>query len=247
MRYLTGDCRKMSNIIVRSLFWNNVSREIVEAQKSVYDKLRIKLHQDNLDQANHGAWMDAVVAKSNDDDIVIFSDIDAFPLSKEAFDHAINCALNGAVFGLAQTANHTSNARMVYAGPMFLAFKKSTWKKAGSPSFLPNSSCDAAQALSVNAVQNGIKVNLLLPTACLEPKWPLANLGLFGLGTFYENQFFHLFESRSSKSIELFKAVADDVVFGRSLQYGDYLGIIEAHLKIIPRDSFFGRILKCWR
>ena len=65
-------------------------------------------------------------------DIVVFCDIDAFPLSRQAYLNAVAHAEQGAVFGLAQFSNH-KKTQDVYAGPMFMAFRKDCWEALGKP------------------------------------------------------------------------------------------------------------------
>lgn len=63
------------------------------------------------------------LSASASDDIIIFCDIDAFPIRRSAYLQAIDHAKNGALFGLAQFSNHKKGTEL-YAGPMFMAFQK---------------------------------------------------------------------------------------------------------------------------
>jgi len=66
------------------------------------------------------------------------------------------------------------------------------------------------------------------PTSCLIPKWPLADKGLFGIGTFYGDcEFFHLFESRKPQYEKIFSAIVADVVSDQKLNFSKYLSIVD--------------------
>jgi hypothetical protein len=219
----------LQQIIVNTLAWNNIPLAMLNAQRAVCDKLGISLRQCLEDKRDHGIWMDEVTGNAAPDDLIVFCDVDAFPLSHVAFQNAIRHAEAGAVFGLAQTANHLGNPLSLYAGPMFLAFRKSTWRRAGSPSLRPTRQCDVGQHLSQAASEHGVSLELLRPTVCLIPKWPLGNAGVFGYATFYgESEFFHLFEARSPLYLDLFAAVADDVLQDRKPDFAAYLKLAGA-------------------
>lgn len=208
---------------VYSMHWNNISKLILESQKAVFEALGVQLIQDNADKTSHGKWMNEVVERHQPDDVVVFCDIDAFPLSRAAYERAVASARRGAVFGLAQFSNH-KDTQDLYAGPMFMAFKKSTWEQLGRPSLERSKAFDAAEALSVQARKTGSGLDLVRPTSCLIPKWALADQGIFGIGTFYgECEFFHLFESRLPAHEQLFQMVAADVIAGRKLDFSAYL------------------------
>lgn len=222
---------------VYSLYWKNIDLEILLIQKKVFDFLKIPLNQILADKVPHGIWMDDIVKSAQDNDTLVFVDIDAFPLTKLAFDEAIISAENGEIFGLAQSANHVESKGIIYAGPMFLAFKKKTWLDLNRPSLNSTYNYDAAQYLTVCANEKNIPVNIIYPNACIKPKWALANKGVFGIGTFYANNFFHLFESREMVYKELLKIVSDDVVNRMPLDF-------EKYLQVMRKQSYFSVIHK---
>lgn len=220
----------------RSLYWNNVSPTILAGQRSVFKKLAIPLDQCLSDGMAHSDWMHQVIDLANPDEILVFCDIDAFPISKHAFEKAVACAGSGKIFGLAQTANHLPFRDSIYAGPMFLAFRKRTFLEIGSPSLQPTTEFDVAQMLTLVAIEKGVGVELTYPSCCLEPKWALSDRSVFGIGTFYgDTEFFHLFQSRQSAYIKLFDLVAQDVSTGTKLNWDQYL-------KAIKRPSWKQRI-----
>lgn len=217
---------KKSVPAVHSMYWNNISKSIRDGQKSVFEFLDIELIQENADQQSHGVWMNDVIERHAADDIIIFCDIDAFPLTKDAYLDAVRVAQEGEIFGLAQFSNH-KEGQDLYAGPMFMAFRKRTWEDLGRSNLKSDKHYDAAEVLSVHAKGQGVDIRLVMPSSCLEPKWALAEHGVFGIGTFYGRcEFFHLFESRQISHETLFAAVVGDVIAGRPLNFRHYLEII---------------------
>lgn len=208
-----------------SLYWSNVPPAITAAQRRVFERLGLPLDQQELDRQPHGEWMNLVMARAAEDEIVVFCDIDAFPLSAEAYHRAVAAARAGSVFGLAQYANQKANEGL-YAGPMFLAVARRTWIALGSPDLSRNREFDAGENLTVEARRQGMPVELVMPCATLLPRWALANRGVFGIGTFYGDcEYFHLFESRRRTGTEIMKAVTEDVASGRPLDFQRYLAV----------------------
>ena len=221
----------MKNILiptVHSLHWDNISKSILSAQKAVFDKLGIPLVQHRVDQKDHGEWMTEVILEASDDEVIIFCDIDAFPLTRAAYEDAVASARAGEIFGLAQFSAHVVNKNL-YAGPMFLTFQKKTWVALGSPDLRGSAQSDAAAILSIKAREIGVPLKLIRPMCCIKSKWPLGNEGVFGIGTFYGSlDFFHLFESRYGSSIKLMKLVSNDVASGNALNFPSYLEAMHA-------------------
>lgn len=208
---------------VYTMHWDNIPTVILQKQREVFTSLGIPLQQEAADRVPHGTWMNRVIARSASDDIVIFCDIDAFPLKRSAYDMAVTHAQQGAIFGLSQFSNHKKTTN-TYAGPMFMAFQKKVWEQLGSPDLKSSPAYDAAEGLSALARERGVPLKLHKPTATLISKFALGNEGVFGIGTFYgENDFFHLFESREQAYGPLLVAVADDVTAQRPLQFASYL------------------------
>ncbi len=210
---------------VYSMYWDNIPDLILKGQKSVFDFLEVPLLQENANKISHGVWMNGVIDRHASDDVIIFCDIDAFPLKLDAYWRAVACAQRGGVFGLAQFSNHKKNTEL-YAGPMFMAFQKCTWEKLGRPQLKSSSANDAAEVISVLARQQQVELTLEMPSSCLIPKWSLAEHGVFGIGTFYGAcDFFHLFESRRPAYERLFESVVSDIVGARKLNFRNYLEI----------------------
>jgi hypothetical protein len=216
---------------------SNISSRILDAQKAVFEALDIELAQVNIDGMNHGHWM-TDVAHHNEKDLIVFCDIDAFPITRKAYESAIISAKNGKLFGLAQTANHIRPSD-IYAGPMFMAFSKEMYERIESPTLAHDDHHDPAQSMTDRALAYGIDVDICYPTSVILPQWPLANKGVFGIGTFYGDlEFFHLFQSRFPKNIDLFVAVAEDVSRGRPLNFSAYLSLVPptgVSKKLLPK------------
>lgn len=228
---------------VHSLHWNNIPSAILHGQKAVFEALGIPLQQDNQNGTKHGIWMNDIIARSADEDIVVFCDIDAFPLNRTAYEQAVEVASSGGLFGLAQFSNH-KQSHAIYAGPMFMAFRKSLWLSAGSPDFKSSKTHDAGEAMSIACTQIGAPLTLIKPTACVVPKWGLKDQGLFGIGTFYgDNSFFHLFESRHPAHERLFEAVVADVATGSPLDFSRYLAVAHDH----PSENSAHRKHSAWK
>ena len=132
------------------MHWDNIPSVILQKQREVFAALDVPLQQESAHRIPHGTWMNSVVERMASDDIVIFCDIDAFPLKRSAYDLAVAHAEQGAVFGLSQFSNHKKTTE-TYAGPMFMAFRKSVWERLGSPDPKSSSAFDAAEGLSALA------------------------------------------------------------------------------------------------
>lgn len=223
----------MSTPVVQSYYRDNIPTELVNAQAKVFAHLGIPLNQCLDNSLSHAGWMAQVLASPPEGDVVVIADIDAFPLSRDAFDRMVAQAREGALVGLSQVANHKDPNR-IYAGPMFMALPSSLYTDFGQPGLERTDHQDVAQVLTDMAQARGVPVSLIPPRFAIQPKWPLADQGVFGVGTFYgEMEFFHLFQSRKRSSVELFCAVADGTIAGRH-DYQKYLDTVT------PRKKVFG-------
>lgn len=211
--------------VVYSFYRGNIPASVISSQKAVFDHFDIPLRQQRNDKLTHGKWVDDIFTHGTDD-IVIIADIDAFPLSRAAYEALCAIAEEGAVVGLAQVANHKDPDR-IYAGPMFMAVRRDVYERLGRPGMERTPKSDVAQLLTDHAHQHGIPVHLIPPRFAIQSKWPLAGQGVFGIGTFYgEMEFFHLFQSHKRRTVELFNAVARDTIAGR-FDFASYLDIME--------------------
>lgn len=208
---------------VLTYYKSNIPTDIVSSQARVFEHLGIELVQCLEDSMTHPQWLNRVF--SQDQDLTIVCDIDAFPLNRQAFVDFAEQARKGAVVGLEQVANHLGKGDP-YAGPMFLACTKHTYAVAGRPSLSNTPDMDVAQSLTYAAQNAGISVEMIPPQFAIQPRWPLGDRGVFGTGTFYGKlDFFHLFTSRFANAVELFTEVADCTVKGRH-DFGKYLEVL---------------------
>jgi hypothetical protein len=102
---------------------------------------------------------------------------------------------------------------------MFMAISKPTWEALGRPSFKGDKQHDVAQRLNDIAEAKGVAIEKLYPWASIVPKWRLADIGLFGLGTFYRGGVFHMYESRFTPFSFILFEVAEAVLNDRPIDY----------------------------
>lgn len=233
----------MKNAKIYSAYWDNIDPVVLEAQKNVFQHFDLNLLQINTKGEPHGQWMTRIARSIPDDEIVIFCDIDAFPLNGALLPRAIEAAIEGRIFGMAQVANHLDPC-FLYAAPSFLSFSKQTYKLLGEPSLCHTEMLDPAQLLTQVAIDRSTKIEMLYPRSVIIPKWPLADIGVFGIGTFYgENDLFHLFESRFSLNIKILEAVSKDVVNSK-LNFAKYLEISRSEYESPRKKRSFWNLFK---
>lgn len=225
---------------VISPYMPNMSEAVRDAQRRVFAKLGIALDQVAFRGTEHGDWLDDH-ARNTTDTIIAIADIDAFPLTVAACERAAETACRSGIFGLAQVANHKAPDD-IYAGPMFMAVSAETYRRLGAPSLKRSGRFDAAQGLTSAARDMGVEVDLAYPNATIRPLWPLSHVGVFGIGTFYgDNGYFHLFQSRKSRHVALFEAVAEDVIEGHPPDFARYLDLMGTDAR--PLRDRVGRLL----
>lgn len=206
-----------------SMYWNNIDPAVVEGQRRVFAKLGYPIAQSDATGTAHGAWIDSVLRDAADDDVLLFVDIDAFPLDAAVIERAFAAAEAGRVFGVAQTANHLPERDFLYAGPAFLCFSRRCWNALGRPSAVPDDANDVAMRLGKAASAHDIVTELLYPNFVVVPRWRLGGMGVTGYGTFYGNgSVFHLFEARRTRRAglrQIFDHVVARVTAGEEIDY----------------------------
>lgn len=208
---------------VRTFYRSNISTDIITAQARVFEHLGIELIQTLDDSQTHAQWLDKTFGET--EDLIVVCDVDAFPLNRPAFVAFVERIRAGSIVGLEQVCNHFGKNDS-YAGPMFLGCTSEVYATIGQPSLADTEDMDVGQPLTHVAQENGLTVEMIAPRFAIQPKWPLGNRGIFGIGTFYgELDFFHLFESRHASSLTLFKEVADGVIRGEH-DFGQYLAAL---------------------
>lgn len=206
-----------------SMYWNNIDPAVIEGQRRVFAKLGHPIAQIDATGMAHGVWIDGVLAGAQPDDVFLFVDIDAFPLSAAVIERAFAAAEAGRVFGVAQTANHLSDPNFLYAGPAFMCLSRRCWETIGRPSATVDATHDVAMRIGKAAVAHGVAMELLYPNFAVIPRWRLGGKGVTGYGTFYgEGSVFHLFEARRTNRAglrQIFDHVVARVVAGEEIDY----------------------------
>jgi hypothetical protein len=202
-----------------ALYWDNIDPRLVAAQREVFAHFGYAVEQRERTGVNHGDFLDAFMAELGRDEIALLTDIDCFPLNREIVARAFARAREGAIFGCAQSTNHIDPDR-VYVAPMFMAISRRTWDALGRPSFRPDADNDVAQRLNDLARAEGVDIEMLTPFGAVVPKWRLADIGFYGIGTFYRGGVFHLFESRWTPFSFVLFDVAQAVLNDRAIDYG---------------------------
>lgn len=196
-------------MITVSFHNGNVSGDLVRAQKAVFDHFGYSDHLQIHTNLSHGEAIDEWLNTRHWDEVAIF-DIDCIPLNFFAFSNAAMFLSYDRLFGIAQSANHLNSEK--YVGAPFIVFGRSLWEAIGKPSFKETKTEDVAGHFTRQAILWHKKVEYLYPTHCEEPRWKLPDGTPFGLGTTYEGQIYHAFESRfqhgsTSRFIEKCKEV----------------------------------------
>lgn len=207
---------------VYSCYMANISKEARLMQQDVVEKFLPKgwkFHQ-VLYSDSHGHAMQRCV-DSNKNEISIFLDIDCIPLSKEAFrflfDERWSCN-TGSLIGCVQRANHIQNNKHLYVGPSCMAFMNQAYDEVGRPSFLETYRGDVGEELTYRWQEKGKQVTFLWPSDVQKPMWDLFDSTVqFGLGTKYENLFYHAFCARTFEGQNLFLNECNRVLGGEVL------------------------------
>jgi len=195
-------------ISINSLYWDNISPKIYDSHRMVMSKFDIPIKY-NCSNISHGFWMDLIM-KNVVADIYVFFDIDCVPITREAYDASLDYVIKHNTFiGNAQVSNHIEPKNHIFAAPSFFAISRECYYKLGAVSFIETHRSDVAEELSYVADSMNIGYKCIYPTkfdAVSETDgiWNLANYGVYGIGTVFENKFYHLFQSRIQKNVDLF-------------------------------------------
>ena len=102
----------------------------------------------------------------------------------------------------------------LYAGPFCCGVNKRLYTDLGMPSLCPNVLRDVGEELTSACELQGKSVKLWWPTSVEEPRWKLTDEVYFGIGTAYEGQFWHLFDSRHEANRGRFIAKCQEILAG---------------------------------
>ena len=225
-----------------SLYWPNIDKLIVDNHSAIMEKFRIPINYHSC-TIDHGQWMDDImeqaVAYSNAE-IICFLDIDCIPISEKFIQYIRWARINKSFVGIAQVSNHIEPASHVYAAPAFFAIHKDCWVKMGKPSFRAYMNGDVAERLSYVAETERIPYSCIYPSRYYkdpaEGVWRLGNYGNYGIGTIFEDAFYHLYQSRHSDNINLFYTHCQMILekgHNEFIEYSKENFIDSRHIKIL--------------
>lgn len=221
---------------IASIFMKNIDPKIVQLQQEVvkkFNKSNIP-HYPVLSEAPPGYTMDKLVdmLEAREHNVIMFLDIDCVPLNDNALDYFFDKAYNGWVIGDAQRSNHIQNDQHVFAAPHNVTFSVETYRKLGSPSFMPNYRGDVAEELTFKAREGNIPLEIIMPLRYdappirmdWEPKdappyWDLADgMPKYGIGTTFGTEgnemFWHMYQSFHPGQNERFIKKCEDLLNG---------------------------------
>ncbi len=221
---------------IASIFMKNIDPKIVQLQQEVvkkFNKSNIP-HYPVLSEAPPGYTMDKLVnmLEAREHNVIMFLAIDCVPLNDNALDYFFDKAYNGWVIGDAQRSNHIQNDQHVFAAPHNVTFSVETYRKLGSPSFMPNYRGDVAEELTFKAREGNIPLEIIMPLRYdappirmdWEPKdappyWDLADgMPKYGIGTTFGTEgnemFWHMYQSFHPGQNERFIKKCEDLLNG---------------------------------
>jgi hypothetical protein len=188
---------KRLNVSAYSLYWDNIDPALVAAQRSVFERFQIPINQHRIDHLEHGEWIDWTMKRQEQVDVFLFIDIDCVPLSPERVAEGVDRAARGVLFGAEGAANHIQPLRS-YAGAWYVYVNRKRWQAFSCPSARATPHADVCQGWTDTWRAQGVAVQLIAPTACVEPRWDLPERPRsYGVGTTYGEHCYHLFEARA--------------------------------------------------
>lgn len=197
---------------VFSLHWDNIDPRVPEYQRKIFDHLGVGINQHKINGLDHGEWMDWVLNKYEDLDVIVFFDVDCIPIDWRLITNCIEMAGSGTLVGNMQASNHLDASR-VFAAPSFLCVNRKIWKMLGKPSCKAHYDGDVAQMLTDMWQYRKLSTYLLPVTDFEIPKWDLPGCPqAYGIGTTYANANYHLFEVRENANVERFVAKAKEIL-----------------------------------
>jgi len=210
----------MHSIPIYSLYWPNMSPMVVKYHKACWQKLGFDVQYTEREIA-HPNWLDDVAKEQlSQHDAIAFVDIDCLAYTRAAVETAVDYGLTaGSFIGLAQSTNHAHPMPPVYAAPSFLVISRQAYEALGRPTLRGDRfRFDAAQNLSAIADAIGFGYRAMYPVGYhvipAGGPWRLGNYGHYGIGTEFPAGFYHLFQSRDGRDLEMFKAKAEDILAG---------------------------------
>jgi hypothetical protein len=186
----------LNRTLITSFYTVNIHHSIVDSQRRIFELFDLPLIQQQS-QKTHSQFLEETL-KNSDKEFIIFFDIDAIPLQKDAIFLILAELVHGAVLaGAMQTAAHINNGMNNYVGPFFMGIQKNFYARCNFPSLKETDSYDVAGVLTHEAMNLSLPVKYWLPTDVEIKKWKLYKMGYFGPGTTYNGLVYHAFDSRS--------------------------------------------------
>lgn len=230
-------------ISINTLFWDNTDPELISTHKQVMSKfdLPVTYTQKNI---HHGEWIDHVMTSDNSVDVFVFMDSDCIPLKREYFDEAINHCANGYMVGNAQVTNCIRAKHDLFCAPSFLVISKPYYERIGKPSAKNNKRSDIAQEFTRAAVESELRLKMNFPTSFQSVPsggvWRLSGYGYYGVGTIFDNKFYHLFQARFKQNIDLFKETCNAVLNGDLGAINRKYNCRDEYMGILPIEDDYG-------
>jgi hypothetical protein len=210
---------------VYSVYMPNVNAELVELQRQVVETFLPAgwefvqyLHEGELD---HPPALRKCLDESPTD-TVVFLDLDCIPLASDGFAAMEAGVARGKLVGAAQRTHHLDTKGHVFVAPCCMALSRATYEDLGSPSFFESWRIyedeerkwrsDVAEELTYAWEERGTGIELFLPTHSEREEWDLRDGIRYGLGTTYNDWFFHAFYSRSGEGDAVFRRKCEEVL-----------------------------------
>ena len=196
---------------VYTCYNSNVSRELIDDQKRVFDLFGMSITQE-LTFHHHPSWLDSKIKSLKNFDVLVFFDIDCIPLKPGLYEYILNqIEDNNSIIGIEQAANHL-DPNFVYAGAPCIAITKEAYQKMGSPSFMNNHRADTAGELTFAAKEHGVNVKFFNITSSTTKQWKCGTDKYFGLGTVYDDWLYHQFQAAALISQMQFRNKVNEVI-----------------------------------
>jgi hypothetical protein len=198
---------------VVSFYMDNIPAEVLDAQRAVVAAFNPKgfKFQQILTKYPHGYAIDDYIHNSTDE-LIIILDIDCIPICSNALEELQTYALQNALVGCVQRANHIQNNSHLYIGAFCIAFSRTLWTAVGCPSFQASQRGDVGEEFTYRCEQAKRSVLMLWPSKCDRPLWPLTDNHYFGLNTEYASMFLHAFAIRNADNQAEFVQRCRDIV-----------------------------------
>lgn len=204
-------------ISINTFYYPGSNEMFVNAHKEVMKHFNIPVNYYEK-QIHHAEFMEEII-RTSDADVVGFLDIDCIPLTSTSVSELVKyVAKNKSIAGNVQATNHLYPMSHLFVAPSCFFIWKKLYDAIGKPTFYPTNQTDVAQYVCHVAEQHGVRAKALFPTHFEdEPEegvWWLHNYGLYGIGTVFDGKFYHLFQSRFEKNVEMFISRCKQVIDG---------------------------------